>query len=156
MKQFSLIAAIVALSFLAVPAFAQVTGGTILRSLADQLDRQSSGYRTELESDGLHLRDASTVNEVLAVHQIGGQQVTISGVVASLNKLSPDVRRQTLRRIALFNFSSPVGTLVVDAKTGEVTMEHNLNPRQVSIPAMAQVATMFGKTIRRQSNALLQ
>src|SRR5436853_4410716 len=103
MNKLSLIAAIVALSFLAVPAFAQITGGTVLRSLADQLDRQSSGYRTELASDGLHLRDASTGSEVLAVHQIGGQQVTISGVVASLNKLSPELRRQALRRIALFN-----------------------------------------------------
>jgi hypothetical protein len=154
MKKLMLSAAL-AFVMCSIAATAQVTGPEILRNVSDQLST-TRGYRVELRSDGLHMNDASTGNEVLAMRQMNPQQVMISGKVAELGKLAPEIRQKVMKQIALFNFSSSVGTLYVDEKTGEVTLQHNVNPRTVPAAAIAQVATQFTNSVVLQSRMLVK
>jgi hypothetical protein len=154
MKKLMFIAAM-AFVMVTLSATAQVTGPNVLRGVSDQLSA-AGGYRVELSDDALHVKDAATGSELLSLRQTNAQQVTISGTVAHLGSLAPALRNRIMQEIALFNFSSSVGTLHVDEKTGEVTMQHNLNPRVVPVAAIAQVATRFGDSVIRQSQALAQ
>ena len=79
-----------------------------------------------------------------------------AGKVAELGKLAPEIRQKVMKQIALFNFSSTVGTLHVDENTGEVTLRHNVNPRMVPAAAIAQVATQFTNSIVLQSRMLVK
>ena len=72
-----------AMLFVAIPAFSQVTGGPVLRSLYDQLKRQSS-YKVEMTGSAIYLRDKSSGAEIVSVREIDPQTVTVSGVVGNL------------------------------------------------------------------------
>jgi hypothetical protein len=95
--------------------------------------------------------DAATGREICMLRQVNPRQVIITGTVANLSNLSRDERSAAMRKIALFNFSSSVGTLWFDERTGDVCMEHKINPQLVSIPSIARVASLFGSTVRSQT-----
>jgi hypothetical protein len=155
MKRFTLGMLMLALSTLTLPAFAQTTGPSLLGSLKQRF-ADSKLYTVDNISDGIRVTDARTGVEVLSVHQINAQRVTITGVITDLSKLTPEARVDVLKRIAFFNFSSPVGTMMLDESTGKVIMKHELNPRMVSVPAMVNVAARFGDVARLQATTLRQ
>jgi hypothetical protein len=148
----------VAAAFLALlvtsSVHAQLTGPSTLGLLRDDLAKQTN-FKVELATNGVTLKDAKTGREIFTVRQVSSQTVTLSGVVASLDKVAPAQRQEVLRRIALFNFSSPVGTLEVD-NSGKVTMYHHLSSRLVSRAGMVDVASRFGDAMREEAKVLLQ
>jgi hypothetical protein len=56
--------------------------------------------------------------------------------------------------MATFNFSSPVGTLLLDEKTGALRMEHHLNPQSMNMETVAQVVLLFGQVADAESREL--
>jgi hypothetical protein len=156
MKRFIALVAVAVLSLLAGRVHAQTTGPSVLGQLSEQLNAQKV-YLVQADADDqMSLVDATSGDEVFQVQQVSSQQLTITGMVARMQNISPEKARQIRSRIALFNFSSPVGTLTLDEGTGVVTMEHHMNPRVVTMPAMASTARLFGVVARNQSQTLLQ
>ncbi len=150
----SILATAAIAAFLATPAFAQ-TGPSLLTSLRDDLAKQTT-FKVELQSNAVTLKDNRTGSEVFTMREMNPQTVTLSGVVTSLEKVAPERKQEVMQKIAQFNVSSPVGTMVVDNKTGEVTMHHHLNSRLVSRSGMVNVATRFGDAVREEATVLLQ
>jgi hypothetical protein len=136
-------------------ATAQVTGPDLLRGVSDRLGSEKV-YRVEVSNDGIRLTDPATGREVLSMRQVNSQQLSISGTIGQLAELSSDVRTKLLERIALFNFSSAVGTIVLDEESGEIRMHHNVNPRLVTPSSIAHVASRFGDSVVEQSRVLAQ
>ncbi|MDB5034473.1 MAG: hypothetical protein JWQ98_1714 [Chlorobi bacterium] len=153
MKKFLPASVALILFLLATPGFAQLTGPSLLGKIRDNLNKQTS-YKVSLANDAIIMTDARSGVTVCTVRQESSQKITLSCVVARLKGLSAEKRQQLQRKIALFNFSSAVGTLWYDSRTGEVTMEHFLNPRQVSPVSMASVAARFGETYRAEVASL--
>lgn len=154
MKQLLLTAT--ALLFLAaVPSLAQQTGASVVRGLYEQLSGQGT-YNVEMKGTTIVLRDRKTGAEVVSVSQLGSQQVKVTGIVGNLGMGSTSAKKKALQRIALFNYSSPVGTLYVDPSSGDVVIYHNLNPRLVPVSSMANVALRCGDVARAQSGQMMQ
>lgn len=149
---------LIAAAFLALlvtsSVHAQLTGPSALGMLRDDLAKQTN-FKVDLVTNGVALKDAGTGKEVFTVRQMNSQTVTLSGFVVSLDKVSPERKQEVLRRIALFNFSSAVGTLEVD-NNGRVTMYHHLSSRLVSRAGMVDVASRFGDAMREEAKVLLQ
>lgn len=139
----------------AAPGYAQFTGPTVIDQVRNDFNRQER-YSVEKSKGTIVLRDASTGEELFTLSEVDAQTVTLSSVIAKLDHLSPERKHEVLQRIAFFNFSSPVGTLGYDNSTGTVTMEHHLNPRQVSASSIATVAVRFGDVARAEANNLAQ
>lgn len=144
MKILVFAAALLMMSLLAGPVQAQTTGPSLLKKLLVQIKAQPT-FEVATSGDQIVVSDRTTGDEVFSLREINSQTVTLSGRVGRLGE------REDLRQhIAMFNFSSSVGTLNVNERTGEVTIEHHLNPRLVSLPAMAQAASLFGQVARTQ------
>jgi len=141
--------------FAAVPMSAQLTGPTLIDRVRDDLSQQRT-FKVESARNSVLLRDAATGAELLTVSEVDGQTVTLSGVVARLDNLSPERRAAVIRQIEYFNFSSGVGTLGYDNATGVVTMQHHLNPRYVSPSSIAYVASRFGDVAKTEATRLAQ
>jgi hypothetical protein len=155
MRKLLLASAALVMLFLATPGFAQLTGPSLLGKIRDNLSKQTN-YKVSLAHDAITMTDARTGATVCTVRQESSQKITLSCVVASLKGLPAEQKQRALKKIALFNFSSAVGTLLYDNRTGEVTMEHFLNPRQVTPVSMASVAARFGETYRAQAASLTE
>ncbi len=149
-----LLAALLTLPLCASGALAQLTGPSLLNRVSIDLDKQH--YRVDVRGDRILLVDGKTGATVAAVEQTNRQTVTITGAVADLSRLTAASRKNAMARIALFNFSSPVGTLTVDEKSGKVTMVHHLNAGMVPSATIAQVAELCGDVIRQESRTLAQ
>jgi hypothetical protein len=137
-------------------ATAQITGPDLLRGVSDRLGSEKVLYRVEVSNDGIRLTDPASGREVLSMREVNSQQLSISGTIGQLSDLSTEVRQKLVEQIALFNFSSAVGTIVLDEESGEITMHHNVNPRVVTASAIAQVASRFGDSVVEQSRVLAQ
>lgn len=149
-----MLAAVALVTFLAASAsHAQLTGPSVLNTIGDNFSR--NGYTVESGSNIVVMKDASGAM-VFTVSQVNQQTITLKGVVASMRNLTPEQRTQLQRKIALFNYSSHVGTLWLDNATGDVTMEHHLNPRHLSPSTMATIAASFGDVARTEGEILMQ
>lgn len=148
-----LLAAVLALPFAAIPAAAQLTGPSLINRVSMDLKKQTT-YRVETREGKLYLVDGAGT-PVVAMEENSRQTVIISGTVADLSHLSAESKNRAMAHIALFNFSSPVGTLSVD-EAGRVTMMHRLNSKVVSTGAIAQVAELCGDVVRQESQTLMQ
>ncbi len=153
MKLLVLTATFLLCSLLAAPCFAQATGASALGVLRAQLDRQNT-YRVEAATDRIRLLDPTSGREILSLRQTSPQTIMLSGVVGKIDRATTAQRLRAEQRIALFNFSSPVGTLTLNERSGQVTMEHALNPRLVPAAAMAHVAALFGEAVQNQGRQL--
>lgn len=150
MKILVFAATLIAASLLAGPAQAQTTGPSLMKKLLVQIKAQPL-FEVSTAGDQIVVSDRKTGDKVFSLREVNPQTVTLSGVVGRLGE------REDLRQhIAMFNFSSSVGTLYVNESTGEVTIEHRLNPMQVSVPAMADAANLFGQVARTQSQVFHQ
>lgn len=148
------LAAAALVSFLSVStSSAQLTGPSALNVIRD--DFSSNGYTVEAGSNSMRMKDASG-HLVFTVSQVNPQTVTLTSVVARMRKLNAEERNRLQQQIAFFNFSSSVGTLWFDNSTGEVTMEHHLNPRFVSPASIAKIAASFGDMVRTEEQILMQ
>lgn len=155
MKKILLSIAALVTFFASTSGFAQLTGPSLIDRVRDDLSQQRT-LKIESNEKSVMLRDAATGAEIFTVRQIDAQTVTLSGVIARLNNLSPERRHEVMQRIAFFNFSSPVGTLGFNNSTGEVVMEHHLNPRYVSASSIASVAGRFNDVARNEATLLVQ
>lgn len=144
MKILVFVAALFTMSLLAGPVQAQTTGPTLIKKLVAQITAQPN-FNIATSGDLVVVTDRTTGDEVFSLREVNSQTVTLSGRVGRLGE------RENLREhVAMFNFSSSVGTLNINESTGEVTIEHHLNPRHVTLPAMAQAASLFGQVARTQ------
>jgi hypothetical protein len=141
---------------LALPAIAHTTGASTMSVFGDQLRRELRQYTVEGSSDIIRVLDRESGAEVLSVRQTGPQQVAITATIGTYADMSREARSQVLEQIALFNFSSLVGTLTYDDRTGTVIMSHNLNPHFASMQQMVRVASLCGDVARAQASTLRQ
>ncbi|MCE7935095.1 MAG: DUF4179 domain-containing protein [Chlorobi bacterium CHB2] len=147
MKKIAVTAA-VALFFVAIAttASAQVTGVPTINSVYDQLRKQTA-YAVELRGNQVVLRDRENGSEVVWLQQVSPQCVKVEGEVGNIHDAASAT--QTLARMSLLNFSSRVGTWSLDNGSGAITMSHNLNPRFLSVPAIANTALLCCDAVRR-------
>jgi hypothetical protein len=150
----NLAALVLGVLLLSITAHAQ-TGPTLLARLQSEFGGDNT-YKVKVGADRVILIDERTGTELFSVRDVSPQQVVISGIVGQLESMSTEHRRDVERQIAMFNFSSPVGTLTLDSRTGAILMQHNLNPRLVPVSSMINVANRFGEIAQRQSKALMQ
>jgi hypothetical protein len=141
---------------LALPAMAQSTGANMMSALGDDLRRELTQYTVEGNRDVIRVLDRESGAEVLSVREVGPQSVAITATVGTYAGMNRESRSRFLERIALFNFSSQVGTLTFDDRSGTVVMSHNMNPRSVPIQQMVRVASICGDVARAQSQTLRQ
>jgi hypothetical protein len=153
MKKLVLAAAALVSFLSASTSNAQLTGPSALNIIRD--DFSNNGYTVESGSNSMLMKDASG-NIIFSVSQVNPQTVTLTSVVARTRKLTSEQESMLQRKIAHFNISSSVGTLWLDNATGEVTMEHHLNPRFVSPATMAKIAANFGDLVRTEEQVLMQ
>ncbi len=154
MKGLMMAAAAAALLMVSVPASAQVTGPKVLTMVQAHLANNHQ-YATELKDNCMLVRDAASGNEVVRIDEVNPQTLTLSGRVGTLESLSDDKRAEVLARIAILNFSMPVGTLAVDPD-GEVTMIHHLNQSMLTVPTLARTTELFGEVVSERSKTLIQ
>ncbi|MBS1912992.1 MAG: hypothetical protein JST22_13480 [Bacteroidetes bacterium] len=155
MKMFMTAAMAFIALIVAVPAHAQSTGASLLHEIGDNMTSHPE-YTAVVGTNTVLIKDVTTGATLFVVKETNAQTITLSSVVATVHSLTPDSRARLLRRISQFNFSSPVGTLWYDNASGNVTMEHHLNPRMVSQSGIMNVAVRFGDAVRAQQIALLQ
>ncbi len=155
MKNILLTAAALFTFLLVAPVHAQLTGPSVLSFIGDSFARQS-GYSIVSGTNTVLVKDVESGRTLFVVKDVNQQTITLSSVVASLRQLSPESRDRMLKQISQYNFSSAVGTLWYDNATGEVTMEHHLNPRLVSSANIVSVANRFGDAVRAEKTVLAQ
>jgi hypothetical protein len=139
---------------LALPALAQSTGANVMSDLGDNLRRELTEYRIEASRDVIHVLDRESGTEVLLIREAGPQNVAITATVGTYAGMSRETLARVQDRIALFNYSSEVGTLTYDTRSGTVAMSHNLNPRAVPVAQMVRVASLCGDAAREQARTL--
>ncbi len=150
MKTTAVLAMFMALVCMSLPASAQNKRSNTLNELHSYLSRYG-GYNTELSENSLSLRDARTGNELCRVMQKGAESITLSGDVTTLDRPSAMVVSKVMQQVSFYNFNALVGTLIYDARTGRLRMEHHLNPQFLSTEALANVATLFAASVRAES-----
>lgn len=143
-------------SVLTLPCFAQSTGANVMSVLGDNLRRELAQYHVEGSRDIIRVLDRQSGAEVMSVRELGPQDVTITATVGVYPGLTSATRASIAERIALFNFSSSVGTLELDERTGMLFMSHHLNPTAVSMSQMVHVASLCGEVAREQSRTMLR
>ncbi len=155
MKKLALLAGALCAFLLATPVYAQLTGAPILNSIGNNL-ADVGGYSVVTGTNTVLVRDAESGRTLFVMKEVNQQTITLSSVVASLRTLTPEQKDRLLRHIAMFNISSAVGTLWLDQSTGQVTMQHHLNPRLVSQAGLVNTAVRFGDAVRAEQVRLLQ
>lgn len=153
MKKSVLAAALFVAFIVAAPAHAQLTGASVLHAISENF-QHLDGYAVVTGPNSVKLNESATGRTVFEVREDNAQTITLSSVVMNARSLSGDRRERMLKSIAMFNFSSPVGTLWMEDATGDVTLVHHLNPRFVSPSNIVSVAMMFGDMVRTEKRAL--
>lgn len=154
MRVLPVVGTIALLLCLAIPSTAQTTGASVMSSLGESLRHHLSQYQIEGTRDHIRIIDRATGVEVLSVREVSATDVAITAVIGTWPGMSRDRRDQVKESIALFNYSSAVGTLWLDDRTGTVMMSHSLNPRSVPIQQLVKVATMCSQAAREQTQSL--
>ncbi|HVK39922.1 MAG TPA: hypothetical protein VNA88_15410 [Candidatus Kapabacteria bacterium] len=139
---------------IALPALAQSTGANVMSDLGDNLRRELTGYTIQSSNDRIQVLDKESGAEVLSIREQGPQNVAITANIGSVSEMSSESLAIVEDRIALFNFSSDVGTLTYDDQSGTVAMSHNLNPRAVPVAQMVRVTSLCGDVAREQARTL--
>ncbi len=134
----------------AATASAQNKRTNTLNDLHTYLNHQS-GHRAELRQDRISLRDAGTGEELCTVMQPSLNNMTLSGEITKLNNPSARMLARVMQNLNYYNFNALVGTLVYDANTGRIHMEHYLNPQLLSTESIANVVSLFETSIRTES-----
>jgi hypothetical protein len=135
---------------------AQSTGANVMSMLGESLRHSLTAYRVEGNREIVRVYDRTSGVEVLSVRELGPQNIAITATLGSFADLSREARDRVLERIALFNFSSQVGTLTLDETSNTIVMSHNLNPRMVPLQQMVHVASLCGDVARMEAQSLLQ
>ncbi|MCC7439560.1 MAG: hypothetical protein IT211_13815 [Armatimonadetes bacterium] len=142
----NIVAIAAAIVFLAATAHAQVTGPNAISGVYDQLRKQTT-YAVEMKGEQVVLRDRDNGKQIVSLQQVSPQCVKVVGEVGNIHNAASAV--QTLALMSQVNFSSRVGTWSLDAGSGSITMHHNLNPRFLSAPAIANTALLCCDAMRR-------
>lgn len=135
----------------ALPAMAQTTGANVMSVLGDHLRRELTAYQVNASKDVILVLDKENGAEVLSIREAGPQNVAITATLGTYPAMSRETLARIEEQIALFNFSSNVGTMSLDTRSGTVAMSHNLNPRAVPVAQMARLASLCGDVARRQA-----
>ena len=150
MKKIAAIAAVAAFLVGLATANAQITGPTALRGVYDQLRKQTT-YLVELQGEQVVIRNRDNGKELATLRQVSPQCLTVVGEVGDSQDATSAA--QTLAWMSHMNCSSRVGTWSLDNGSGKITMHHNLNPRLLSAPVMANTALLCCDLLRRTQRA---
>lgn len=134
-------------------ASAQQTGGLTADNLYQFLSRQGTVTAKMAGHDGVTVLAKANGSELCSVRFTGPQVVTISRSIAKVDLRSAAAAR-VIRAMSTFNISAPVGTLLLDEKTGALRMEHHLNPQSVSMESMAQIVVLFGEVANDETRLM--
>jgi hypothetical protein len=150
MKRSTLPMFFITLVMASASAFAQQTGGLTADNLYQHFTKQETVSAKKIGADAITVHTRTNGRELCAVRFVEPQVVTISRSITTLD-LRSAAAVHVMRAMATFNFSSPVGTLLLDEKTGALRMEHHLNPQSMSMESVAQVVLMFGEVADTES-----
>ncbi len=121
-------------------------------SLDQALGKSNAGHRAEMRADHIVLLDGASGSELGTIRAVGSDQMSISGIVANVGNVSGEAKARVQQQIDEFNLTSSVGTLKLQEATGDITLEHNVDPRRSNADQIAGVAVSFGDKARQQSS----
>lgn len=156
MHRISAFATIAFLLLAAAPSFAQSTGINVMSALGESIRREMPECQVIGTRDMIRVIDRKSGDVVLTVSETNPLNVAIIATIGSYPGMSREVRARMMERIARFNFSSIVGTLEFDERSGNIIMSHNLNPSAVNLADMAHVAALCNAVAREQSQVMLK
>lgn len=124
---------------------------SIYGSLNRVLGKSTAGYRAEMRNDHIVLLDGASGTELGTIRTVGADQMTLSGIVGNVGPVAGEAKSRVQQQIDEFNESSSVGTLRLQEATGDLTLEHKIDPRRSSADEIAKVAVTFSDKARQQS-----
>ena len=124
---------------------------SIYSSLEQALGSSASGNRAEMRADHIVLLDGASGSELGTIRTVGADQMSLSGTVGNVGPVSGEAKNRVQQQINEFNESSSVGTLKLQEATGDVTLEHKIDPRRSSADEIAKVAVTFSEKVRQQT-----
>ena len=124
--------------------------------LREIVDRSPDRYSLTLVSSRLLRLQTVHSNALTVVEYVADNQVLISGVIARAGALDAGTRERIDRRISDYNIGAAVGTLRLDEESGEITLEHRVNPRLVGPACIARVIMLVSEAIARQQIGLAE
>lgn len=128
-------------------ASGQTTGPTILDHIREDFSHRSE-YRVRQDLGRVVISDAMSGKELFTVSSLSRNAISIEGSVA--RGMTPTFMRTAGDHIAHFNCSAPVGTLIV-ATSGDILLQHYVNPELVPAAAIVNLAQRFGDAVRTES-----
>jgi hypothetical protein len=143
-KQFLTIAAVLAL--FSTPVFAQLASSPLGEGLYQRMKATApASYSLELPNANEMIVAGTT-----RVTYVSLEQITMSGIVGRV-EMSARALNRVRTMIAEYNTSAPVGSMRFDENTGMVTMQHSVNPKHVTLPAISATVLSFSDALRQQS-----
>jgi hypothetical protein len=124
----------------------QLHGAPLISSLFTQLS-PSGDYRFENLSRAILALDARTGEHIYTISHPDRDCLTFNASLLRLQSPSMMMRGRLHMEIDRFNRSASVGTIYFDERSGEVSLRHNVDPGQVGIRAIAEVARRFGHVV---------
>jgi hypothetical protein len=140
------------LALASASAYAQQTGGLTADNLFQYLSKQGNVTAKKVGSDALAVQTRDN-GQASSIRFVDPQVVMITRPIAKVD-LRSAAAAHVLQAMSVFNFSSPVGTLLIDEKSGAIRMEHYLNPQSMSMETMASVVLLFGQTADNESREI--
>jgi hypothetical protein len=125
---------------------------SIYGSLNSAIAKSSGAYKAEMRADHIVLFDGASGSELGTIRKIADNQINLSGTVGNVGSVSGEARAEVKRQIDDFNMGgSSLGTLRLQESTGDITLEHKIDPTRSSADEIAKVAMMFGDKARQQT-----
>jgi hypothetical protein len=124
---------------------------SIYGSLTNALGNSSGGYQAVMRADHIVLIDAASGSELGTIRKIADNQINLSGIVGNVGPVSGDIREKVMSRINEFNDRSGLGTLKLQEATGDVVLEHKVDPQRTSADDIAKLAVKFSEKARQQT-----
>lgn len=131
-----------------VSSSAQTAGSSSLEQVGYML-KQSYGFSLNSNGSVLTLRSLSATNDVITLTQAAHNNLVFQTVLGDLSTM-PKAKQSLLREtISFMNTSLPIGTITV-GKSGQVAMEHSVNPGFVSPAGMTVLVARFSAEASRR------
>lgn len=124
---------------------------SIYGSLTTALNSSSGGYQAEMRSDHIVLLDAANGSELGTIRKIADNQINLSGIIGNVGAVSGEAKDRVMSQINEFNERSGVGTLKLQESTGDVMLEHKVDPQRTSADDIAKLVVKFGEKARQQT-----
>ena len=124
----------------------QLHGAPLISSLFTALP-QDGACRFENLSRAILALDGGTGEHIYTISHPDRDCLRFHALLLRLQAPSVMLRNRLYMEIDRFNRSASVGTIYFDEPTGQLSLQHNVDPGHVGVRAMVDVARRFGDAV---------